>query len=286
MTKLFTTALILLAFSACSKDKKKYESPAGYDFNRPDTKVMPEELREISGITFFPGTNDRLFAIQDEDGLLFYWNNGSPDAVAQIPFGKHGDYEDLAMTRDFAVILRSDGNLFIFPAQEMITGAVHAVTWKKIVPPGEYEGLYADPATGNIYILCKNCDTDKKSSRVIGYTIRLDAQGVPQRTGGFSLDMGTVPGLTFKGALRPSALTFNKQTGEWYLLSSVKKMLIIADKDWKPKQAIHLNPRLFPQPEGITFDIDNNLYIANEAGNTNAGTVLKFVFEQPDNADN
>lgn len=286
MTKLFTTALILLAFSACSKDKKKYESPAGYDFNRPDKKVMPEELREISGITFFPGKNDRLFAIQDEDGLLFYWHNGSPGPVAQIPFGKHGDYEDLAMTRDFVVILRSDGDLFIFPTQEMITGAVHAVTWKKIVPQGEYEGLYADPATGNIYILCKNCDTDKKNSRVSGYTIHLDAQGVPERTGAFSLDMETVPGLTFKGALRPSALTFNKQTGEWYLLSSVKKMLIIADKDWKPKQAIHLNPRLFPQPEGITFDIDNNLYIANEAGNTNAGTVLKFVFKQPDNANN
>jgi uncharacterized protein YjiK len=74
-------------------------------------------------------------------------------------------------------------------------------------------------------------------------------------------------------------MAFNKKNQEWYLLSSINKMLIIADRTWNVKQVISLNSSLFPQPEGISFDSDNNLYISNEAGNSSVGTVLKFVLK-------
>ncbi len=282
MNKIFTAILTLLAFSACSKGEKKYGSPPGYDFAQPVKYKMPEELEEISGIAFYPGSKELMYAIQDEDGKLFYWKNGNPGSVDHVSFGKHGDYEDLGLTNNFAIILRSDGILFTFPIQELKEGALKSVKeWKSLIPEGEYEGLYADPVSDNLYVLCKNCGADKKTGYVSGYILHLDNQGVPALTGTFKINTQALPGITLKSGLKASALTFNKQTKEWYILSSVHKILIIADESWKPKQIVNLNPSLFPQPEGITFDIDNNLYISNEAGNTATGTVLKFVLKKP-----
>ncbi len=48
-------------------------------------------------------------------------------------------------------------------------------------------------------------------------------------------------------------------------------MLVVTDTAWNIKQVYTLDPALFNQPEGITFDIDNNLYISNEGGNTKIG---------------
>lgn len=284
MNKILTAILTLLTFSACSKGEKKYGSPPGYDFSQPVTYKMPEELEEISGIAFYPGSKELMYAIQDEEGKLFFWKNGNPGSVDHVSFGKHGDYEDLGLTNNFAIILRSDGILFTFPIQEVKEGALKSVKeWKSLIPEGEYEGLYADHMSNDLYVLCKNCGADKKTGFLSGYILHLDEQGAPALTGNFKINTQTIPDLTPKSGLRASALTFNKQTKEWYILSSVHKILIIADERWKPKQIIHLNPSLFPQPEGITFDIDNNLYISNEAGNTATGTVLKFVLKKPGN---
>jgi len=281
MTRTCTLLFCLLAFSACSQVKQQYESPGGYDFNDPVVFKMPDDLKEISGIAFYPGDKRTLYAIQDEEGRLFYWPNGSPDSLRHLSFGKHGDYEDIGITRQYAVILRSDGTLFSIPVQEIRSGSIHTVNEAPgLVPAGEYEGLYADAATDDLYILCKNCKADRKTGRLSGYILHLDEQGIPALKGSFSIDTEHILKKASKQGLRPSALALHPQTGEWYLLSSVNKMLIIADRAWKPRKVITLNPSLFPQPEGISFDIDNNLYISNEAGNTPEGTVLKFRYQE------
>lgn len=281
-SRILIILLSLIMCTACSQAKKKFESPAGYDFNRPVTYKMPEELLEISGISFYPGNKDTMYAIQDEEGKIFYWKNGKPDIVTQAKFGKHGDFEDVAITKSHTFVLRSDGTLFGFPITEVKEGNIKSVQeWKDLVPVGEYESLYADAAENDLYILCKNCGADKKEGTVSGYILHLNESGQPSLKSNFKLNIGDGPQLTTlqKSRLRPSAMAFNNRTNEWYVVSSVNKMLIIADKTWKMKQVIHLNSKLFPQPEGISFDIDNNLYISNEAGNTSAGTVLKFLFE-------
>lgn len=284
MNRILTAALCLITFSACSKGEKNVQSPTGYDFSKPVKYKMPEQLAEISGIAFYPGRKDSLYAIQDEDGKLFYWKNGHPESTGESRFGKHGDYEDLGITKNYTVILRSDGTLFIFPFGESRTDDVSSVKeWKDLLPGGEYEGLYADAEQNDVYILCKNCGADKKASSLSGYILHLDEQGQPALKGNFKVPTGNTTLLSAEQQkrLRPSALTYNKQTKEWYILSSVHKILIIADTAWNIKQVVALHSTLFPQPEGISFDIDNNLYISNEAGSTAAGTVLQFLYKKP-----
>lgn len=265
---------------ACNSTAKKYDSPVGYDFNKPQKEDMPSELKEISGNAFYPGSKEFVYAIQDEDGKLFYWKNGNPASVQSFEFGKKGDYEDLGLTKDYVVVLRSDGSLFVFPFAAIAKNDKNAVTeYKHILPAGEYESINVDDDNGKIVILCKNCSSDRgEKFSVTGYELQLNQDGSLVLNGNFALKTSKIKDLIpkWKGNLKPSAVRFNSKTKEWFILASVNKLLVVTDAAWNIKQAIKLNPKTFPQPEGINFDIDNNLYISSEAGSTSTGTLLKF----------
>ncbi|RYZ91706.1 MAG: SdiA-regulated family protein, partial [Sphingobacteriaceae bacterium] len=98
-----------------------------------------------------------------------------------------------------------------------------------------------------------------------------------QQAGSFSVTVTDTEKKKTKFA--PSALAKNPRTGEWYIVSSVNKLLVVADANWKVKQTYPLSVSIFPQPEGIAFDKSNNLYISNE-GNLGNGNILKFVYKK------
>jgi hypothetical protein len=281
--KLIAVVFSAIALSACAQTKEKTESPAGYDFNAPVKYEMKTSLDEISGISFFPGSAAVMYAIQDEDGKLFYWNNGDPKSVEHLTFGEHGDYEDVAITKTTAVVLRSDGVLFTMPMSEVKAGELKDVKkWKDLIPEGEYESMYVDGNNGKMIILCKNCSVDKKNASAIsGFELQINEDGTPVLTNKFSINTEGIKKFkpNWVAPLKPSAVTYNSKTNEWFILASVNKLLVVTDQNWNIKQAVSLNSSIFPQPEGITFDIDNNLYISNEAGNTPKGTVLKFSYK-------
>jgi uncharacterized protein YjiK len=79
-----------------------------------------------------------------------------------------------------------------------------------------------------------------------------------------------------KRGFRPSAIARNPLNNEWYILSSVNKLLIVADKEWKVLAVHELNGNKFNQPEGIAFDLHGNLYISNEGDDLAEGNILKF----------
>lgn len=267
--------LFCLATIAC-RGQKEYTSPAGYDLSNPQTLEMPPILDEISGITF-AGGSDTIYAVQDESGTVFHFKPGDKDLLA-TKFGKKGDYEDLSMLGDEVIVLRSDGSLYGLPVYE--TGQEKAATvkeWKKLLPEGEYEAMYADPAGNEITVLCKQCAADKKTNHVSGYILEQvkDSLIIKNR---FAIDvsaLGKGPSK-HKGAFKPSALTRNPLTGQWYILSSVNKLLVLADQNWQVTETHTLRPSLFSQPEGIAFDKAGNLFISNERGSDMNATILKF----------
>ncbi|MCF3110548.1 SdiA-regulated domain-containing protein [Niabella sp. CC-SYL272] len=273
----FGMLLFSLATASCM-GQKEYTSPAGYDLSRPETFNMPVILDEISGITFAGG--DSLYAVQDESGTVFHFKPGSKE-LAATKFGKKGDYEDLAVSNGHMVILRSDGSLFAFPVNETaLNEAVSVQEWKKLVPEGEYEALYADPVSGDLYVLCKQCKADKKTSQVTGYLLQWSGSELAVKSA-FTLDAATLQeNKSKKNTLKPSALARNPKTGEWYVLSSVNKMLLVADPQWKVIGMHALKPSLYAQPEGIAFDKAGNLWISNEKNQAAYGAVLKFARKQ------
>jgi uncharacterized protein YjiK len=150
------------------------------------------------------------------------------------------------------------------------------------LPTGEYEGLYADEKTNQLYALCKNCNADNTKKSSTGYIFKMAANGAVTQSGQFSInvkDIETQVGKK-KAAFHPSALAKNQSTNEWYILSSVNKLIVITDAAFKVKGVYPIRPSLFIQPEGIAFDDQNNLYISNEGDKLTPGTVYKFIYKK------
>lgn len=274
--KLVYISIALICIAACASEKDKYTSPKGYDLTQPEKFVLPAILKEISGIAFNQGNADTIYAEQDEEGKLFRFKLGE-DKLITIKFAKKGDYEDMAICNGTVIMLRSDGTLFSFPLSETVNPeASHVQEWKGLLPKGEYEGLAANEQNNLLYTLCKHCDADKGSKQVSGYILQLANNSI-NKQGNFAIDTKAIEKLAGKNknGFHPSALARNSMTNEWYVLSSVNKLLVVTDANWAIKEAHPLTPSLFNQPEGIAFDREGNLYISNEGGEGN-GNVLKF----------
>lgn len=281
--KVYSVVIVLGVLLACKASVKDFTSPKGYDLNHPEKFNMPESLLEISGIAFHRDKGDTIYSIQDEDGRLFRqgWHNKKQHHTV---FGKKGDYEDVAILNETVFVLESKGTLYSFPFADAVKEKPDKVKeFKKILPSGEYESMYADNQTNQLYLLCKNCKGDKKSGMMSGSIFTYNAaeqQLIP--SGEFSMDLSALieAGDILKTGLKASALTRDPHSGEWYILSSVNKVLIVASPDWKVKSVHRLNSSIFNQPEGIAFDENMNLYISNEGDELTSGNILKFNYKK------
>lgn len=272
-----------LMIVACGQSSPKQKAAAAalphYDLSQPTVYKLPAILNEISGIAFQNGQANVVFAEQDEEGKLFRFALASKD-VAESRFAKKGDYEDVQIFNNQVIVLRSDGVLYSFALPPSATEATNVKELKKLLPDGEYEGMFVDEASSKLYVLCKHCNEKVYKTNTV-YVLRLDADGNITPETNITIDVAAIAGKIGdkKINFQPSALAWSSKNNEWFIVSSVNKILVTADKDWKVTAVYPLNEALFNQPEGIAFDKDGNLYISNEKGNTSSATILKINYQ-------
>jgi hypothetical protein len=127
-------------------------------------------------------------------------------------------------------------------------------------------------------MLCKQCAHEKDKVRS-AFRFDLATQEFSNESVyDISLDIIRMrlndPGAEFK----PSAAAINPVTGKLFIVASVGKLLVIADKNGNVENAFRLDPKLFNQPEGMTFAPNGDLYISNEGGD-GVATILKFIYK-------
>ncbi len=257
-------------------------APPGYDWSAYEKIILSDDLLEISGIAFAPGRYDTLYAQQDEEGAIF--RVGLPSGKhKRVDFGNAGDYEDIAILSDTLLLLESDGSFYGFYL-DSLTGRRSKPFgyYEKILPKGEYEGLFADIRTGSYYALCKSCKGDKKSKQATIYQLQWNNDSLIV-TGHHTIDVSEI--ITASGKKKvdfePSALAKHPLTGEWYIVSSVNKMLTVVSPQWQVKATYPLSRKILAQPEGIAFDGTGNMYISSEGDELQAGRILKFAYKKP-----
>ncbi|KAI9447064.1 hypothetical protein F5148DRAFT_1292480 [Russula earlei] len=265
------------------------DSPPGYNLAAPVKWIMPEELDEISGIAFYTGIdpivhveddNPYIYAEQDEEGRIYRLRKGMKPHSTK--FGKPGDYEDIAINKEQVIMLRSDGVLFTFPFSE--TSKEKTATtkeWKGLLPQGEYESL-AVGRDGNLVVICKNCPVDNQEKEVSAYIIQQDTAGNLSLARSFKIDISSVDLTSIHKQIKfhPSCVAQHPITHEWFLISSVNKVLIVLNEQWKVKASYALNPNLFKQPEGLAFDTKGTMYISNENADVGNANILEFIYQK------
>ena len=259
---LFATVIILF-FSNCNAKIKK-ESFAGtenYDFANPKIINLPQALDEISGISYYP-KDTSVFAIIDEDGLLFKIPLNDPENVKEWRFDKQRDFEDIVLKDSTFYVLVSNGDL------DKLNFVNDKITVDKIEFPNaskkvnEFESLYLSADSGKLVILCKQCEEDKKSmlsSFSFDDSTREFKNYATTETEPLFQKMGSK-----KEKIKPSAAAVNPITKDLFVVCSVNKLIYIQDAQGKLKDVITLNPKIYKQPEGLAFTPDGDLIISNE----------------------
>jgi hypothetical protein len=194
-------------------------------------------------------------------------------------FWKKGDYEDVTILQNKRVaVLRSDGSVYLFRDEDMQKEKIDSVqVYGHILPEGEYEGMFAEGDT--LFTLCKNCPEDKQKKEVSVYRLGFDASDSLRLASTFKIDVSSIRAKEKDSEIKfhPSGIAKHPVTKEWFIISSVNKMLLVLDADWQIKTWYKLNPALFNQPEGISFNSRGDLYISNEGGE-GVATVLFFKY--------
>ncbi|MEP6615552.1 MAG: SdiA-regulated domain-containing protein [Ginsengibacter sp.] len=270
-------ATFTLSSGCSSADKKNYTSPAPYDLNQPEVIKLPTGLNEISGMAYYP-KDTSVFAIIDEDGLFFKIYLRNPPLVKSWRFDKKHDFEDVVLHDSTFYVLISNGDVetLKFEHDSVLTKkSKFGDADKKI---NEFESLYYDENFNQLVMVCKNCEDDKKKE-VSAWGYMPDSQKYTPAI--FSIDVRAID-KEFgeeKIHLKPSATAVDPKTNELYILASVNKLLVIADRKGNVKQIHQLDPDIFNQPEGIAFTPNGDLLISNEKGEKSNATILIYKYK-------
>jgi uncharacterized protein YjiK len=266
----------LLISMACQQKKKMIKSPPHYNFSGVYTDKLDLKLKEISGMAW-DSERDEFLAHYDEKGSLFILDKETKEIKAEYPFGAKGDYEDIAIYKGVPYVLRSDGMITKIIRD---SAGVRGIEVGKIGISGtnDFETMYADTARKALIIICKNCAMDDKKN-VSAFAFYPDSTGFDTNPV-FTIDAAEVerlaPNKTSK--LQPSAAAIHPVLKKLFIISSAANLLVIADLNGKVESVFELGKKLFPQPEGLTFKNNGDMYISNEGVNTRA-TIHRFVYK-------
>ena len=274
--------IFLSIFTACSQDKNMqtlFEYP-GYDFpyqlaEPAKSWKLPDALVEISGLSYID--THRLACVQDEKGIIFIFNLNTGEIEMEIGFGDDGDYEGIEIIENDAWVLKSNGILYKV-VDYLKKGDPPVIKYKTALSgKNDTEGLAYDPVNKSLLIACKeNPFVDEKGGKKLKaiYSFKLETKLL--ETEPFLLiNMDTVRYYNGDVTFKPSGIAIHPATGNIFILGSAGNLLLVLSGKGEMLAVIHLSPKIFPQPEGICFSPDGNLYIANE-GDGLQGSVLKF----------
>ena len=252
----------------------------GYSLNEPQVIKLPGELNEISGIAYYP-RDSSLFAIIDNDGLLFKIPLKRGFKTKYWRFDKRHDFEDIALHDTSFYVLISNGNIEKLHFQNnAFTKTVSSFSRTEGI--NEFESLYYDPSTSKLVMLCKDCEQDKENKKK-----SVTAFGVSPDSMTYTSDVFKIKTKAIlekldleKLHLKPSAAAINPVTKELYVLASSNKLLVVLDANGEFKNVYPLDHSIFKQPEGITFSPSGDMFISNEAAENGPPNILIFKYQK------
>jgi uncharacterized protein YjiK len=294
-----SSILLVLFFISCGTASNKTNDqdtvsketlePKGGKFYR-----VPNELMEISGISFINDTV--LVAIQDEEGILYFYDLLKEEITKKYEFWKGKDYEDLAVVGNDLWIVSSSGALYEIKnfKSEYTKPKVFKTVLKE---DNNIEGLAYDKKNNRLLLAVKDIslDGDEKEKDIYAFDLKTKTLNP---TAIYSIRLSEIESF-FKGdeieefskkilkavgnqnlnqVFRTSALSFHPITGELYVLSSLNNIVAVLNSKGSIVRILELDGKEFIQPEGLAFTHDGRLFISNE-GKGQQANIIEVKYE-------
>ena len=258
-----------------------------YDYDNPEVWILDKALIEISGLAYRPSSHT-LLSHNDELGTFYELNMEDGSVINEFSLEKNGDYEGIAELNGKVLVTENNGKLFIYdPISQKITTQKTDLKRKNDV-----EGLCEIPQENALLFACKGQTLNEektKSSKAI-YRYDFENKWLDEKPYLLIKDKDLLKHLESQNlneskfklknlqnrlkSFAPSGISFHPQTGELYIISARGSILTIF-KNKEIADIIFLNENTNPQPEGICFDKEGNLYISSE-GKGFSGKIFKY----------
>ncbi len=272
--------------------KKSAEYQKSYDYETPSaTFILDRKLAEISGLEY-DEINNQFLSINDEEGIIYFLDPNSFETVTEQKFGKKGDYEAISLTDDNIVVSKNTGTLYF---KEQSSNETYTFN-TELNARNDVEGLCFDKKNNSLLLACKGQAIDNKGSKKdqkCVYRFDIENKKLDKEPFFTIIDnelLSFVESMNLDGSktklkklkrrvknFSPSGIAIHPVSGDYYLTSGRSSLLLIIGINKQIKDVIFLNSKSNPQPEGITFDKENNLYISTE-GKGYSGKVFKFAY--------
>jgi len=252
-----------------------------YTFDNPQQNWQLDfALQEISGLDFDAST-DKLVAVNDEKGNVYAIDPYTGRSEKLYEFHKNGDYEGIAVVDKHHYVLKSNGKLYRYNLKKEKTKEIET----KLSAKNDCEGLCYNASSQRLLIACKGMPLDERKNIKAVYKYSIEEQKVSKKpVVEINLQVlkekGEEAELTPNQQWRirrfsPSGIAIHPQTHDYYILSARGSMLLVINEEQKIEHLVFLNITQLPQPEGICFDKDHNLFISSE-GKADRGKLLKY----------
>lgn len=278
----------LLSTSKTAFINKKLNYINTYNFAQPEIFKVTNSLREISGLSFY---NNYIFTHNDEQGIIFKIDPKTGSIVNKIHFGKDADYEGIEITDNKAIVVKSNGDLcfYDFETEQL------SIKKNKLKTANDVEGLCLKN-TSELLIACKGetLKDDSKNREKAIYSYNLQdhklnkspflnitdkeiEKHLEEKFNNTEFSKKELKKLINRATVfSPSGIAIHPKTNEIYIISAKESLLLIFSAYKKLKEIIFLNKKQLPQPEGICFDNNTNLYISTEV-EKGAGKIYKYA---------
>jgi len=222
-------------FAGKSKNKYKTESkkfeavqiPVSAGITVKERWEMPEDLREISGLTNLD--NDRFACVQDEKGSVFIYNIAMKKVEKEIPFGGSGEYEGIARAGENIYVVQSNGT--ISEISQYKTGKPTVQEYKtSLTTEQNVEGLCYDQARNRLLIAIKGEDAHSKEYKGV-YAFDIRAKKMAEQPV-YHIELGddvfkNLGGKKPGSAMNPSSIAVHPVTDDIYITDGSKSRLLI-----------------------------------------------------------
>jgi uncharacterized protein YjiK len=237
---------------------------------------LPKVLDEVSGLA--TTADGRLFGHGDERAIVYQIDPDDGEVLKAFtvgPRGLSGDFEGIAISGLRFFLSTSAGEIVEFREGEAGSAVGYRIHSLGLQNQCEMEGLAYDEDTSSLLMPCKTPRTRNLQGHLVVFSVPLGTMR-PDPAPRILIPLEALATLGLDPEFHPSAIEVHPETRSLILVAAREEAMVELSPSGDLLAVRKLKKKDHPQPEGISFLLDDSLVLADE-GQGERGTVTRYA---------